>query len=134
MQVSNVSFQGKKEVLRGLNKAVKSAYNAEISRSYSFGPRPEYRGPMVEKFKGKLEAYTDMAVNDDMFLPVIKEVENNKMVMSDFVQNLRSKRLNYGDISPINLFSRAMTESAEGTLNENVQKAVKSFLSKLKEY
>lgn len=132
LSVNNVSFNGKKEVLYGIKNAAKSAYEAEISRSYAFGPRPEHREGMIAKSMGKLEAYADMAVKDDAFVSTIKEAGENKTLMADLGKTLVPVRKNYGEISPINVFKKAMTEAAEKTQSEHIKAACSGFLNNLK--
>ena len=131
LSVNNVSFNGKKEVLYGIKNAAKSAYEAEISRSYAFGPRPEHREGMIAKSMGKLEAYADMAVKDDAFVSTIKEAGENKTLMADLGKTLVPVRKNYGEISPINVFKKAMTEAAENTSDNSIISACQDFLGKL---
>lgn len=133
LSVNNISFNGRKEVLYGIRSAAKSARQAEISRSYAFGPHPEHREGMVSRFVGKLHAYLDMAAHDDAFISTIKEVSDNKTFMTDFAQNLITRKVNYGEISPINTFNSAMKEVIINIKDSSIQSACHDFMGKLNE-
>ncbi len=131
LTINTQSFCGKKEVMYGIKRAAYEARNAEISRSYQFGPRPASREWEVKFASGALSAYSDMVVNDSTFLRSVKKIGKNDDFMYSLLQILQPKNLQYGEISPFEKFSESMLKSAKNTDKTDIIVGMKEFIDKI---
>ena len=113
---NNVSFHGKREIMYGLKKASKAAKDAQVDSLMSCGPYRVNRTEEVKKNIAVMNAYLDMAINDNEFKNVIESIskdtdtkkiaENLKYLDTmqvfkrAFAQNVVKI---YGDVKAINL-------------------------------
>ena len=74
---NNVSFHGKREIMYGLNKASKAAKDAQVDRLMSCGPYRVNRTEEVKKNIAVMNAYLDMAINDNEFKNVIESISKD---------------------------------------------------------
>ena len=79
MQLNNVSFTGKKEVIYGLTKATKEAKEAQINQLLSMGPNAlESKSLNSKNNIAAMNAYVDMVVNDSSFKETIENIAPGK--------------------------------------------------------
>ena len=100
---NNVSFQGKREIMYGLNKASKAAKDAQVDRLLSCGPHRVNRAGDAKKNVAVMNAYLDMAINDSEFKNVIGTITKD-----DDTKNI-AENLKYLDA--ICLFKHAITDN-----------------------
>ena len=74
---NNVSFHGKREIMYGLNKASKAAKDAQVDRLMSCGPYRVNRIDEAKKNIAVMNAYLDMAINDNEFKNVIESISKD---------------------------------------------------------
>ena len=74
---NNVSFHGKREIMYGLNKASKAAKDAQVDRLMSCGPYRVNRTEEAKKNIAVMNAYLDMAINDNEFKNVIETISKD---------------------------------------------------------
>lgn len=107
LSVNTISFNGKKEVIYALKNAAKEARQAELHRAASFGPRPINKQELVKERTEVLQAYMDMAVFDDTFEQVIKELPTLKDG-AEIKNSLKPEKLQWGETCPQQLFENSM--------------------------
>ena len=89
MQLNNVSFTGKKEVIYGLTKATKEAKEAQINQLLSMGPKAlESKSLNSKNNIAAMNAYVDMVVNDSSFKETIENIAPGKETR-EMRQNLK---------------------------------------------
>ena len=89
MQLNNVSFTGKKEVIYGLTKATKEAKEAQINQLLSMGPNAlESKSLNSKNNIAAMNAYVDMVVNDSSFKETIENIAPGKETR-EMRQNLK---------------------------------------------
>ena len=99
----NVSFQGKREIMYGLNKASKAANDAQVDRLLSCGPYRVDRTGDAKKNVAVMNAYLDMAINDSEFKNVIGTITKDEDTMK-IAENLKY-------LDAIRLFKHAITDN-----------------------
>ena len=117
LNINNVNFQGRNEVLYGLKKAAQEAQNIGRNSIQAAGPRPLIKDKEIYQAKGALNAYCDMAVKDDWFVETINSISPNVT--------------NYASAYPHETFISAIKNAVESAKN-NADTSLKNFFEKIK--
>lgn len=114
LNINNVNFQGRNEVLYGLKKAAQEAQNI---------------GRNSIQAKGALNAYCDMAVKDDWFVETINSISPN--VTKEIKETLSPIKNDYASAYPHETFISAIKNAVESAKN-NADTSLKNFFEKIK--
>ena len=131
ISATNVNFNGRKEVVYGLRKAAQEAYNIEINRSHAFGPHPMHLEHLINKSEGKMNAYLDMAANDESFAKTIGDLASEKLTAGFFKDVLQPTSVPFGKINPLKVFSEGIQE-AVSKKTEQCKAGVQNFINAIK--
>ena len=103
LKVNSISFNGKKEILYGLNKASKLAQAIEFSKtSYKDGIKREDGRICV----AAMCSYLDMVTKDSIFSNTAKIFTQKEL--QPVKDNLKELSTQYGTIKPYDLFKNAL--------------------------
>lgn len=129
--INKTSFNGKQEVLYGLQRASESACLIEKARSCSCGPRPTDRTVDIYKHKGELNAYLDMVTSDDSFTKTISEISNSKnhKIYNNLHDKLKPIKIYNTEFSPFTTFKDTFLKICE-VKSQLLGKQDKNILSK----
>ena len=129
LNINNVNFQGRNEVLYGLKKAAQEAQNIGRSSIQASGPRPLIKDKEIYQAKGALDAYCDMAVKDDWFVETINSISPN--VTKEIKETLSPIKNDYASAYPHETFISAIKNAVESAKN-NADTSLKNFFEKIK--
>ena len=127
--MNKISFNGKNEVIYGLNKAAMAARAAENSRAASFGPRPQNLVHLEMTNKTTMNAYLDMITRDRSFVKTISDRNQKDMLSLSGI--LKPERFRYGNINPLKLFKTSISDACVNIKNQNKQTNIMNFLNKI---
>ena len=125
---SALSFNGKREVLYGLKKGAEAARNSEICRSYSKCRRPLDKTIEQAEHNAELSAYIDMAVHDNDFHDVIKNMPKRNSLK----KILAPQEFNGVYVEPMKLFTNALYDSMEKHKSKPLDNILKTFFANIK--
>lgn len=104
LKVSSVNFNGKREILYGLNKASRMAQTIEFGRvAYKGGRVNDY---LV--FNASMRAYLDMVTKDDLFFNSTRTLSQKDL--QPIKDNLQEFKTQHGTIRPFGVFKDALED------------------------
>ncbi len=129
LNVNNVNFQGKTEVLYGLKRAAQEAQNIGRNSIQAAGPRPLIKDKEIYQAKGALNAYCDMAAKDDRFVETINSASHN--TINEIKETLSPIKNDYASAYPHETFISAVKNAVENA-KINADTSLKNFFEKIK--
>ena len=129
IKFNSVSFNGKNEVIYGIKKLADESANYELKRAMTIGAHPVNMSNSISESQGKLFAYADMIVNDELIDNSLKEISNDKVLIKYCKKVLTQESQQF--ISPINIFVKSLKNAAKN-MSQNVQDSLNEFVSKIK--
>lgn len=129
LKINAINFQGRNEVLYGLNNAANNIHSYSIYRQPRLMMRGENRN--LDKYEATALAYLDMVTKDEFFVKTANKI--NLSELKDIAKNLKPVMTMSGKVSPIDYF-REMIEQVmdkNGTNTPEGINALESLLEKL---
>ena len=135
LKVSEIGFQGKREILYGLTKAAQSAKEYETNQTAYIASRIQMNKLEEQAYKkGTMNAYLDMVVRDSNFANLIENVHGKDL--KPIKRMLAPFETEHGTIEPMKTFSSAFENAIDNSywikINESFKVLANVLLSKLK--
>ena len=127
LKVNSLNFQGKKEILYGLNKA------ADAIHSYSVYTQPRLiqhgENKIIDKYEASAKAYLDMITKDKSFAENVAEFNNKNL--KEIRNHLKAYDIGIHKENPMKYF-REFIESVMQNNHTNTQKGKNALAVLLK--
>ena len=132
LSINNINFQGRKESVYAVKKAAEEAKKISLYHKCCSGPRPMNKDREINLSKGAIDAYLDMFVKDDTFESSLKEIVNDKEIITELKSTLAALEVHSSlKLLPYNHFAQPLKQIVEKS-KEGMKNDVDTFLKMIK--